>query len=133
MEILPNQIKSYLPSEIIYKIYKYVDNHNDTHIKRMKEIDDFLYYFMMQEIYYRNNSSADIHEMMEYYVKKNKNMRLYKDIFNKLKCCNCCSRHKHNVPQNMYDVWDSQDLSPIRVNTCMCPCRHIRRILCVVV
>ena len=134
MEQLPNQIKLYLPNEIIYKIYKYVDEKKDNYIKRLKEIDDFLYYFMMQELYIRNNGiSPDIHEMMEYYIRNNKNIPLYKDIFNKLKCCSCCSRHKYNVPKNLYDTWDTQDLKPIIRNTCMCPCRHIRRLLCVIV
>ena len=37
-----------------------------------------------------------------------------------------------NTPSTIYDYWDTQSLKVIN-NNCLCPCRHIKRLLCVMV
>lgn len=133
MEKLPKIIIQYLPHEILYKIYEYVDKKNDLFIKRIKEIHYFMFDFILEERFINTLPLQDIYEIMEIYLKKNKNIKLYKDVFNTLKCCNCCKRHKHNVPKNMYDYWDPQDICPFPKNDCKCNCRHVRRLLCSVI
>lgn len=136
MEQLPVKIKNYFPDEILYNIYKYVDEKKDYIIaNRLYEINNFLDTLLFEELYIRTNTNYDIHEMMEIFIKKNKNIELFKDSFNMLKYCNCCQRHKHNVPKHIYDYWDTQDFSPYRKDNilCGCRCRHLRRILCSVI
>jgi hypothetical protein len=135
MEIIPYHLKRRIPNEIIYIIYEYIDHKNKNCINRINNVNLFIYKFL--EIENRNRPMTilynyDNHEIMENYIKLKTNLKFCKDIFNFLKPCKCCEKHQYNTPSTIYDYWDTQSLKVIN-NNCLCPCRHIKRLLCVMV
>ena len=76
--------------------------------------------------FYNNN-----HSIFKLILQKNFNKIELKELFAKIKSCNCCSRHKRNCPKTIEDFWDED---PIFMDYVECPkkckCRYYKRKLC---
>ena len=135
MEILPYHIQNKIPNEIINIIYEYIDYKNNICINRIEKVNLFIYNFLDLENRNRQmitHYNYDNHEIMENYIKLRTNLNFCKDVFNFLKPCKCCKKHQYNTPSTIYDYWDTQSYNVIHSN-CLCSCRHIKRLLCVMV
>jgi hypothetical protein len=134
MIVLPKCIRNKFPDVILVSIYSYIDVKNNISVKRLNSIFKFINNFLVLENrnrYYISRYYYDNHEIMENYVRIHNDIFIYKDLFHYLNKCHCCSRHRYNSPRTIYSSWNDKTLK--HVNTCLCPCRHIKRLLCVVI
>jgi hypothetical protein len=123
MITLPQHIP--LPKEIIQIIYSFIDErHIISSIHTISKLS--MYENRLQEKY----NDYDCHDIMQQCIEEI-GFNTRKDAFKWLEKCKCCTRHQTNCPSNIYDYWDTQDISyRVAINTCTCNCRHLKRLFC---
>jgi hypothetical protein len=123
MIILPPQIQ--LPKEITQIIYSFIDERQPIpSIQTIAKLS--IYEYRLQEKY----NAYDCYDIIQQYI-EDLELNTRKDAFKWLEKCKCCMRHHTNCPTNIYDYWDTQDISPrLAINKCTCNCRHLKRLFC---